>query len=45
MSTTLELRHRAYSHEHIVMAPPFISTRRHIEQRVDCLRQTIHTTP
>jgi adenosylmethionine-8-amino-7-oxononanoate aminotransferase len=45
MSTPLELRHRAYSHEHIVMAPPFIRTRRHIEQSVDCLRQTIHTTP
>jgi adenosylmethionine-8-amino-7-oxononanoate aminotransferase len=45
MSTTLELRHRAYSHEHIIMTPPFISTRRHIEQRVDCLRQTIRTTP
>jgi len=45
MSTPLELRHRAHSHEHIVMTPPFISTRRHIEQRVDCLRQTIHATP
>jgi adenosylmethionine-8-amino-7-oxononanoate aminotransferase len=45
MSTTLELGCRAHSHAHIVMAPPFISTRRHIEQSVDCLRQTIHTTP
>ena len=45
MSTTLELGRRARSHEHLVMAPLFVSTRRHIEHRVDCLHQTIHVTP
>ena len=45
MLSTHQLRHCTHIDALIAIAPSCASTHSHSEQMIDCLRQTIHSTP